>query len=753
MKIEKGYAIEPKTILKIDSLNTASKVAEYLRSKGKNIFPIVPGTKVPPKGFELASYFDKKCDIPIRDSDSIAILHGRISNTYAIDVDMKNGGGWEDAIHIVAKDIKKILSETMVIKTPKQGCHFILEPIGDLPPKNAKYFNKQGIEVDVKTQGGYTLLPPSTYDEKGYEKYQFISNTLKSKPVNWYAFETHLASKGFFLKEDVNNKDLHNDYNLDELLQGKFVRGTRRKSLNSLYIKMRVRRWSEQLSIKRVKEINSELPEPLAESELKNNIRSSEFFFCGVVEPSLDKDYPSSSDNKESREFSGKDKIDNVSTKLQKSHHFITIRKTEQILVYNGKIYDNLQAETIIKEETEKLIPNCTTHDRREVINKIKAHTYSELEKFDDDPNIITIENGILNLETREITQHTPDHLSQVLLPVEYNEPKYQINEDTIFEDIEKNLKDTLYWKFLKNSFTVDGEFSKDDFETVLEITASVIVKRHIDEKAFMFLGGGENGKSVQLAYIESMLGRNNVSNIALQDLAEDKFMRANLVGKSANIFPDLEQNELRHTGKVKAITSNEGIEVQKKHQQGFTLYPFAKLLFSCNRFPKVYDQSQGFFRRWLIVKWERDFEDDPERIEYLKEKLVEDRDEMNLVFSCLLYLANKLNKTGKFTHSKVWKDVRKEWNENADPLDDFATNYIIDSEFNKTKRRTYHFYKDTMIEKGETPLGIGRFSKVFAEYYDEDRVKENGRTERVWLNIDFKEPRQTTMEETDTTN
>jgi len=349
-----------------------------------------------------------------------------------------------------------------------------------------------------------------------------------------------------------------------------------------------------------------------------------------------------------------------------------------------------------------------------------------------------------LNLETLELNPHSPDHLSRVLLPVEYHKPEH--------DDIEKNLKDTLFWKYLTASFTVDGKFRQNDFDTVLEIIASPIIKRHVDEKAFMFLGGGENGKSVCLAYIQAIIGKNNVSNISLQDIADDKFMRANLVGMSANIFPDLEQNELRRSGKIKAITSNEGLEVQKKHQQGFTLYPFSKLIFSCNRFPKVFDQSQGFFRRWLIVKWERDFENDPERIEYLKEELESNQHEKNQVFSCLVSIANKLNKVGKFTHTKDWKTIQKEWNENADPIDDFCNNYIIDSENHKSKRETYHFYKNMMIEKGETPKGIGQFSKAFAEYYEEDRIEIGGRTQRAWLNINFKVPKQTTLSSIDTT-
>ncbi|GBH33366.1 hypothetical protein NZNM25_01570 [Nitrosopumilus zosterae] len=442
--------------------------------------------------------------------------------------------------------------------------------------------------------------------------------------------------------------------------------------------------------------------------------------------------------------FEGEEKIDQVVKLLRKFYNFVTLRKTEEILLYNGKIYDNIQAETVIKEKTEKLIPNCTTHNRHEVINKIKAQTFVDLEKFDADPNLITVENGILNLQTLKLEPHTPNHLSRVLLPVEFHKPKST--------NIEKNLKNTLFWKYLKSSFTVKRRFRIEDFETVLEITASPIIKRHIDEKAFMFLGNGENGKSVLLFYIKSYLGENNVSSISLHDIAENKFMRANLAGMSANIFPDLEENELRNAGKIKAIISNEGIEVEKKYQQGFTLYPFAKLMFSCNRFPKVFDQSQGFFRRWIIVKWERDFENDPERIEYLKESLAENQEEKNKVFSNLVLIAHKLNKVGKFTHTKNWKTIQREWSENADPIDEFNSSYILDSESHKTKKETYHFYKEIMLEKGQTPKGMGQFSKAFSEWHDEDRIEIDGRVQRVWLNISFKMPKQETLATVDTT-
>ena len=120
----------------------------------------------------------------------------------------------------------------------------------------------------------------------------------------------------------------------------------------------------------------------------------------------------------------------------------------------------------------------------------------------------------------------------------------------------------------------------------------------------------------------------------------------------------------------------------------------------------------------------------------------------MDLVFSCLCYVAKKLYDSNRFTNPKDWKTVQKLWNENSDPLNWFVENYIIDSNGSRSKRDTYQFYKRIMFEKGEVPLGMGKFSKAFSEYYEDSKSDH----ERIWLNIEFKEPKQSTLEETDET-
>ena len=38
--------------------------------------------------------------------------------------------------------------------------------------------------------------------------------------------------------------------------------------------------------------------------------------------------------------------------------------------------------------------------------------------------------------------------------------------------------------------------------------------------------------------------------------------------------------------------------------------------------------------------------------------------------------------------------------------------------------------------------MGMRRFGNAFAEYHDEDRAEIDGKTQKVWLNIDFKVPK-----------
>ena len=146
----------------------AEDTARRLRAAGYNIIPIVAGTKVPPKNFDLSRYFTEMCAVPITDRDSIGMIHGYIGGTWAVDVDLQgNDGGaqkWRDALAVIASEPEKVLQDMLVVRTPRQGCHLICKGAnGVYPPANISYLDKAGNKIDIKTQGGYTIVPPSVH--------------------------------------------------------------------------------------------------------------------------------------------------------------------------------------------------------------------------------------------------------------------------------------------------------------------------------------------------------------------------------------------------------------------------------------------------------------------------------------------------------------------------------------------------------------------------------------------------------------
>jgi putative DNA primase/helicase len=84
----------------------------------------------------------------------------------------------------------------------------------------------------------------------------------------------------------------------------------------------------------------------------------------------------------------------------------------------------------------------------------------------------------------------------------------------------------------------------------------------------------------------------------------------ARLIGRLANICPDLPSNDLISTSVFKAITGGDPLMAEYKFKDSFEFIPYARLVFSANHPPKSQDASPAFFRRWLVVPFERTFAD-----------------------------------------------------------------------------------------------------------------------------------------------
>jgi phage/plasmid-associated DNA primase len=103
-------------------------------------------------------------------------------------------------------------------------------------------------------------------------------------------------------------------------------------------------------------------------------------------------------------------------------------------------------------------------------------------------------------------------------------------------------------------------------------------------------------------------VGRQNTSHVALQDLDGDRFASADLYGKLVNVFADLKASKPSSTGNFKTLVSGDSVRAQRKYGQPLSFRNHAKLIFSANRIPDSDDTSHAYYKRWLILAFERTF-------------------------------------------------------------------------------------------------------------------------------------------------
>ena len=188
-------------------------------------------------------------------------------------------------------------------------------------------------------------------------------------------------------------------------------------------------------------------------------------------------------------------------------------------------------------------------------------------------------------------------------------------------------------------------------------------------QKAILLLGEGANGKSTYLAGVTAFLGHSNVSAVSLHKLESDRFAMARLVGKLANICPDLPSTNLAETSTFKALTGGDPVPAEYKYRDSFDFVPFARLVFSANYLPRSRDSSHAFFRRWYVVPFTRVFEGDDEIPRTEMDARLANPRELSGVLNKALQALKQIQESKGLMESVSMSAAANEFREITDPL------------------------------------------------------------------------------------
>lgn len=391
-----------------------------------------------------------------------------------------------------------------------------------------------------------------------------------------------------------------------------------------------------------------------------------------------------------------------------------TLAETDEILFYTNGVY-KAGAESIIAKQIENIVPTETITKNlvEEVLGHIRRSTYEPRDRFNSTPDVINLKNGLLNLRTFELKPHTPDFLSTIQIPVEYN----------------PNAKSELWEK------VVHEDLYEEDTLVLQEAFGYSLYPSNIAQKMFVFLGQGNNGKSLILHVLEELIDKEHVANISPQELESNRFASSYLFGKLVNIYPDLPNFALQSSGKLKALVSGDSLTVEEKFKKPFSFRNHAKFYFSANILPKVSDNTLAFYRRLIIINFPKTF-DESSADTTLAEKLTRPEELSGILNWALEGLQRLIQNNFRFSYKKSVEEIQEIYTRSSDPVKAFLDEETIeDSEAYIIKQDLYEAYKEYVKKhKLMSPLTPTTFFRNLLKYRKLKTEHKNVKGERKWV-------------------
>lgn len=220
------------------------------------------------------------------------------------------------------------------------------------------------------------------------------------------------------------------------------------------------------------------------------------------------------------------------------------------------------------------------------IMQKTLQRTMDEVNQYPS--SWINFKNGMLDVETLELHPHSPAYYSINQIPHEYI-PEY----------------DPGKWIVTKNflRYSAPGE---DDIKMLLTYLGLCMTKDTRQQVFLMLKGEGGTGKSRVIHLFEYIVGKENTSNIPLQDLNK-RFYPTALFCKLLNSCADISSAAMEDVDTIKKATGEDILMYEKKGADPGAFSSYAKLIFSANKIPMNLDEkSNAYYRRQLIYEMNR---------------------------------------------------------------------------------------------------------------------------------------------------
>lgn len=233
-------------------------------------------------------------------------------------------------------------------------------------------------------------------------------------------------------------------------------------------------------------------------------------------------------------------------------------------------------------------------------------------------------------------------------------------------------------------------------------------------QRAITKVGAGANGKGVLATIIENAMPPGSCVAIAPQDFG-DEYRAALLAGKLLNIVSELPEADILDSEAFKAVISGNPRTARHIRQAPFTFRPVAGHLFAANRLPGTADHTHGFWRRILVLQFNRVFAEADQEPDLAK-RIIDS--ELPAIVSWFVVGAQRVLERGTYTIPPSSARALDSWRRNADQVRAFvdactqrltAGADVRGGEQAEHLYRTYRRWADT---NGHRPMASNKFAE-----------------------------------------
>lgn len=270
--------------------------------------------------------------------------------------------------------------------------------------------------------------------------------------------------------------------------------------------------------------------------------------------------------------------------------------------------------------------------------------------------------------------------------------------------------------KFLKSVWGHNTDYNEKVHVLGEAIGATLMGLAPRLQRCFLLFGAAGSGKSQIIDIIKALLPKEQISYVSPYKFS-DKFAKTMLSESRLNVCGELSEKMSIQGNDFKEIVDGSMVDGQYKNMPIFYFEPKAAHWFASNHLPKTQDVTEGFYRRWVILTFDKPVKEEDKELDIGK-KIVEAEKEQ-IVAWALSFVPELLKRHSYSLPASHNRAVREMMGENDSVYGYMTSKHAPNRKEGNTLliSELYEKYRSYCYEScGEKAVGMRNFYKRLRE-------------------------------------